>query len=55
MQSKHFDLNDIHHEPTDAQLKSLMKSVAYEANRRARLAREALMKRLRDDIAAANR
>jgi len=55
MQSKYFDLNDIQHEPTDAQLKSLMKSVAYEVNQRAQLAREALMKRLRDDIAAANR
>jgi hypothetical protein len=55
MQSKHFDLNDIQHEPTDAQLKALMNSVAVEARRRAELAREALMQRLRDDIAAANR
>lgn len=55
MQSEHFDLNDIQHEPTDAQLKSLMNLVVTEANRRAELAREALMQRLRDDIVAANR
>ena len=54
MQSEHFDLNDIQHEPTDAQLKTLMNLVATEANRRAELAREALMQRLRDDIVAAN-
>ena len=55
MQSKNFDLNDIQHEPTDAQLKALMNSVAIEAKRRAELAQAALMQRLRDDIAAANR
>lgn len=55
MQSKHIDLNDIQHEPTDAQLKALMNSLAVEARRRAELARAALMQRLRDDIAAANR
>ena len=50
-----FDLNDIRHEPTDAQLESLMDSVAIEAKRRAELAAEALMQRLRADIVAANR
>ena len=55
MQSKRFDLNDIQHEPTDAQLNALMNAVAVEARRRAELARAALMQRLRDDIAAANR
>lgn len=55
MQSEHFDLNDIQHEPTDEQLKALMSAVATEANRRAELAKEALMQRLRDDIVAANR
>lgn len=55
MKSRPFDLNDIQHEPTDAQLKALMNSVALEAKRRAELARVALMQRLRDDIAAANR
>ena len=54
MQSEHFDLNDIHHEPTDEQLKALMNAVAAEANRRAELARVVLMERLRDDIVAAN-
>lgn len=55
MQSEHFDLNDIQHEPTDAQLEALMNSVATEANRRAEVAREALMQRLRDEIATVNR
>jgi len=54
MQSKDFDLNDIHHEPTDAQLQALMNSVASEASRRAKLAKKVLMQRLRDDIVAAN-
>jgi len=55
MQNEHFDLNDIQHEPTDAQLESLMNSVATEVSRRAELARVALMQRLREDIVAANR
>lgn len=55
MQSEHFDLNDIQHEPTDAQLEYLMNSVATEANRRAELARAALMQRLREEIIAVNR
>ncbi len=55
MQRIFFDLNDIHHEPTDAQLKALMNSVSVEAKRRAALAQAVLMQRLRDDIVAANR
>jgi hypothetical protein len=55
MQSINFDLNDIQHEPSDAQLKALMNSVAVEAERRAELAQAVLMQRLREDIAAANR
>jgi hypothetical protein len=55
MQPEHFDLNDIQHEPTDQQLKALMTSVAVEARRRAEIAREALMARLRAEIEAANR
>ena len=54
MQNDHFDLNDIQHEPSDAQLQALMNSVAVEANRRAGLAQEVLMQRLRKEIAAAN-
>ena len=54
MQSEHFDLNDIQHEPTDAQLENLMNSVATEASRRAELARQELMRRLREEIVAAN-
>ena len=55
MQSERFDLNDIQHEPTDAQLETLMNSVATEANRRAELAKVALMQRLREEIVAANK
>lgn len=55
MPTEHFDLNDIEHEPTDEQLDALMKSVAAEANRRADHAREELMRRLRETIAATNR
>ena len=55
MQSERFDLNDIQHEPTDAQLEILMNSVAAEASRRAELARQQLLQRLRDDITAANK
>jgi hypothetical protein len=55
MQSEHFDLNDIQHEPTDQQLEALMMLVAVEARRRAEAARKALMARLRAEIAVANR
>jgi hypothetical protein len=55
MQPQHFDLNDILHEPTDQQLDALMTLVAAEAKRRAEVAREALMVRLRTEIAAVNR
>lgn len=55
MQSEHFDLNDIQHEPTDQQLEALMTLVATEARRRAEAARQELMARLRAEIAAANR
>lgn len=51
MQTEKFDLNDIHHEPSDVQLGALMKAVADEAHKRAELAKTALMQRLRDDIA----
>jgi hypothetical protein len=55
VQSEHFDLNDIQHEPTDDQLQVLMNAVATEANRRAELAQMALMQRLREDMVTANR
>lgn len=54
MQGERFDLNDIQHEPTDAQLENLMNSVATEASRRAKLARQELMRQLREEIVAAN-
>ena len=38
MQTEHFDLNDIVHEPSDQQLQALMISVAAEASRRGKLA-----------------
>ena len=55
MQNEHFDLNDTKHEPSDAQLQTLMESVSTEAKRKAALANEALMQRLRDEIVAVNR
>lgn len=55
MQSEHFDLNDIHHEPSDQQLHALMGLVAAEARRRADIARQTLMARLRAEIAVVNR
>ena len=55
MQSEHFDLNDIQHEPTDEQLDALMASAATEARRRAESARRELMVRLRAEIEAVNR
>jgi len=54
MQSDRFDLNDIQHEPTDCTIGILMNSVATEANRRAELARQQLMLRLREEIVAAS-
>jgi hypothetical protein len=53
MEPEHFDLNDIQHEPTDQQLEALMILVAAEARRRAEIARQKLMARLRAEIAAA--
>lgn len=54
-QNEHFDLNDIQNEPTDQQLEALMQSVAVEAALRAEQARIALMQRLREDLALADR
>jgi hypothetical protein len=53
MANSSFDLNDIQHEPSDEQLDTLMESVAEKARQRALLARQALMERLRADIARA--
>jgi len=50
MKKQDFDLNDIHHEPTDMQLQALMNSVALEVDKRAEQAEKSLMQRLRDDI-----
>lgn len=55
MDSKRFDLNDIQHEPSDEQLDDLMRAVAEEASRRAGQARQLMMARLREEVAAANR
>ena len=51
MNVERFDLNDIEHEPSDEQLASLMAAVAAEAQRKAALAHDALMLRLRAEIA----
>jgi len=53
MKRKGFDLNDIQHEPTDAQLKDLMNAVVAKANSRAKKAKSVLMQRLHEDIDAA--
>lgn len=51
MNTHAFDLNDIDHEPTDEQLSALMDAVAIQAQERAKKAREALMQKLRNQIA----
>ena len=53
MNTQAFDLNDIVHEPTDEQLSTLMRFVAVEAQTRATQAQEALMQKLRKEIAEA--
>ena len=53
MDSIHFDLNDIEHEPTDEQLAALMEAVAEEARRRGDLARREMMTRLQAALDAA--
>ena len=45
----------ISHEPTDAQLDALMKSVAEQVARRAKIANDAFMQNLRAAIAAVNK
>jgi hypothetical protein len=53
MDPAHFDLNDIEHEPTDAQLAALMEAVAVEARRRGALVRAELLANLKAGLAAA--
>ncbi len=53
MGTKHFDLNDIDHEPSDEQLTALMESVASEARRRGNMAQAELMARLVSGLEAA--
>ena len=53
MDPAHFDLNDIEHEPTDAQLAALMEAVAVEARRRGELVRAELLANLKAGLAAA--
>jgi len=55
MPSDTFNLNDVEDEPTDEQPETLMNAAAAEANRRAEYARQALMRRLRVEMAEANR
>lgn len=52
MKQQAFDLNDIIHEPSDAQLDALMEAVAVEARKHAQAAREQLLVRLRAEIVA---
>jgi hypothetical protein len=55
MNTNRFDLNDTQHEPSDEQLAELMHAVSEEASRRAREARQMLMQRVREELAAAHR
>ncbi len=55
MDPKHFDLNDIKHEPSDEQLTALMEAVASEARRRGEIARKTCMAELRAGLKEANR
>ncbi len=55
MPTQRFDLNDIEHEPSDAQLSSLMDSVAQAVNCQGEQTRQEWMKKLREEIAATNR
>ena len=48
-----FDLNDIENEPSDAQLQSIMDAVAVEARQRAQIAMQAIVERVRSEIALA--
>ena len=53
MKAEHFDLNDIENEPSDEQLQSLMDAVAAEARQRAQVAMQAMVERVRSEIALA--
>lgn len=50
-----FDLNDIEHEPSDAQLSSLMQAVAQEARNKAETARNVLQQNVQSAIQLAVR
>lgn len=50
-----FDLNDIEHEPSDAQLSSLMQAVAQEARNKAETARNVLQQNMQSAIQQAVR
>lgn len=50
-----FDLNDIEHEPSDAQLSSLMQAVAQEARNKAEAARNVLQQNVQSAIQQAVR
>ncbi len=53
LKTAHFDLNDIENEPSDEQLQSLMDAVATEARQRAQVAMQAMVERVRSEIALA--
>ena len=50
MPDTRFDLNDIHNEPSDEALAALMDAVAEEARRRGALAREQMLRSLRQAL-----
>jgi hypothetical protein len=53
MQAEAFDLNDIHNEPTDEQLQSIMEAVAAEVRRKHEDIRKRLLERIHDGMLAA--
>jgi len=53
LKTEYFDLNDIENEPSDEQLQSLMDAVAAEARQRAQVAMQAMVERVRSEIALA--
>ena len=55
MGKRRFDLNDIEREPTDEDLSSLMTDMVEEARARSATARQAVMMRVRQEIAEARK
>ena len=53
LKTEPFDLNDIENEPSNEQLQSLMDAIAVEVRQRAQVAMQAMVERVRSEIALA--